>query len=271
MSTGLASSLRPLGVFTPSCRSVRFEGAACPRARFQNRLHWVRPSCHRRIACTGVLVVVVEVHTGLFGWDDPVDNDDPSGLLVVIYTKLGHELNVYTGKIGGKVIYLDTCRGFINQISALPDYSITDIDFIGHGNPNVQGVSNDNTPKEAIWQFSDGKVYLDGASINQTPKLLADVLSKKMVRGSTINLEGCSVAAKNVFYPNLPNICQAVSTILPDVYVTGSTFTTYGDQTPEGHSHRPFTMRTYYSSSTISIAVQPSFEIDVNTPTVFSY
>jgi hypothetical protein len=78
VSTGLASSLRPLGGFTPSCRSVRPAGTACARTRF-HRPHWVRPSCQQKTAYTVVLVVVVEIRTGLFGADDPVDGSDPSG------------------------------------------------------------------------------------------------------------------------------------------------------------------------------------------------
>jgi hypothetical protein len=95
VSTGLASSLRPLGGFTPSCRSVRPAGTACARTRFP-RPHWVRPSCHQKTAYTGVLVVVVEIRTGLFCNCDPGNRVDPTGCwsMVEILVTIGIILNI---------------------------------------------------------------------------------------------------------------------------------------------------------------------------------
>jgi len=211
------------------------------------------------------------LHKYLYCQNNPVNYADPSGLLVVIYTTLGSTVNVYTGRTGGMIIEVWTCKQFIDQINALPSGTIREIDFIGHGAPTVQGISDDKHPKEGIWLQQDGIVRIAGDSTHWVEVPLGDVLRGKIVTGATITLQGCSTAARNQFYPNLPNICQAVSELLPGTFVSGSTFTTHGPEiaTERGQSHMWFTERTYHTSPYVSIAVPPTLDIQVNTPTLF--
>jgi len=200
------------------------------------------------------------VHKYLYCQGNPVDNCDPSGLLAVIYTTIGKQLNVLTGKTTGRIIYVGTAKGLINQFKALPNGSIREIDFIGHGNPCVQSIDNSDQSKETISVmpvFGDWKPRISGNSIHNVPVLLADVLNGKMVAGGTILLEGCQVAGKNLYDANAPNICQAVSIAIPNVSVSGSTWPTYkiGDyESPEGHEAWWGSMRTYRSSPTVTIS-----------------
>jgi hypothetical protein len=182
---------------------------------------------------------------------------DPFGLLVTITTTSGTQ------------IYVWTSRQFIDALNAQPNGTISEINFIGHGNSAVEGISDDNTVHEALWLFQDGVPRISGPSIQNTAVPLANVLKNKMAPGSTINLEGCHTGAKNSFAPGQPNISEAVSQVVPGVTVTGSSMTTYGDQTPEGHFHWPFSLNTYVTSPTTSVSVPPSFNTQKNTPTVF--
>jgi RHS repeat-associated protein len=200
----------------------------------------------------------LSLHKYLYCQADPVDNTDSSGQFVAIYTTIGHSLNVLTGKTTGRIIYVQTAKGFINQIKALPDGSIKEIDFIGHGNSCVQGISADPAPKEGISitpMYSDWKPRILGDSIHNVPVLLADVLNGKMVTDGVILLEGCHVAAVNYYDASAPNICQAVSIAVLNAYVSGSTKTTYGpNDSPEGHDAWWGSMRTYHSSPTVTIS-----------------
>ena len=156
---------------------------------------------------------------------------------------------------------------FINQLKGLPDGSIREIDFIGHGNSCVQGISNDRAPKEGLSvmpMFGDWKPRINGESIHNTPVLLADVLNGKMAAGGAILLEGCHVAAPNYYNASAPNICQAVSIAIPNVSVSGSTLTTYGDQTPEGHDAWLGSIRTYNTSTSVTISVPLTLDVMQN-------
>jgi RHS repeat-associated protein len=187
--------------------------------------------------------------------NNPINAIDPLGLLVIITTTQGNVINVWTA------------QQFINQVQAQPDGTISDINFVGHGNSVVQGISDDNTPVEGLSLFW-GDPELDGPSINNNPVPLADVLNGKMAPYGRINLGGCQTAAKN---GSSPNLAQAVSDAIPGVYVTGSTMTTYMDNPPDeyGNTPTPFTVNTYYTSPNISVNVSPSFNIQQNTPTIF--
>ena len=201
----------------------------------------------------------LSLHKYLYVGDNPVNCSDPSGMLVAITTTIGYQLDVFTGKTGGKVIYVGTAKGFINKIKSLPDASISAINFIGHGNPEVQGISDDNTPKEAIRLFANGFVFVTGDSINNIalPILLSDVLHGKMATGATINLDGCQTASPNFINPKLPNICQAISSVIPNVYVTGSTATTYitTPPSPLGNTHEPLTQRGYTGGQSVGLGM----------------
>jgi hypothetical protein len=212
----------------------------------------------------------LSLHKYLYCHDNPVNGTDPSGLLVVIRTRVGRELNVITGKTGEKEVHVRTGKEFVDYIRGLPDRTIVSIDFIGHGNPQVQGISDKDDAVEAIRLFQDGKVWITGPSLEGKSVLLKNVLEKKVVLRATINLQGCSTSAKNSD-ANMPNICQAVSQVVPDAFVTGSTFTTYSfseDQTPRGHYCIPFTERTYYKFSTVKVTTGSTSDVRVNTPTV---
>jgi len=83
MRTGLASSLKPLGAFLLAvllCAGLaQRSGAITASASAWSPATSSAVSVAEKTAYRGVLVVVVEPRTGLFGADDPVDNTDPSG------------------------------------------------------------------------------------------------------------------------------------------------------------------------------------------------
>jgi hypothetical protein len=201
----------------------------------------------------------LSLHKYLYCEANPINCSDPSGMLVAITTTLGFQLDVFTGKSGGKVIYVATAKGFINQINSLPSGSISGINFIGHGNPEVQGISDDNAPKEAIRLYANGFVYVTGDSIKNVvnPIFLSDVLRNKMATRATINLDGCQTASPNFIDPKSPNICQAISSAIPNVFVTGSTSTTYGPtpSSPFGNTHSLFSQREYANGQSVALGL----------------
>jgi RHS repeat-associated protein len=175
-----------------------------------------------------------------FVGNDPINGVDPFGLLVVITTTQG------------STIYVDTAKGFINQVQAQPNGTISFINFIGHGNPNVEGISDDNTPVEGL-RLINGVPYLNGPSVgNYTYVPIGDVLANKMPPNGHINLDGCHTAGVNMLDSSQPNLSQALSGVVPNVPVTGSIYTTYGPQTPDGHSHWPGSINTYINGGIVS-------------------
>jgi hypothetical protein len=196
----------------------------------------------------------------LYGYvcNNPVNYIDPLGLLVVITTTSGTIINVWTA------------QQFINQVQAQPNGTISSINFVGHANSMVQGISDDNTPQEGLW-LQHGVPVLNGASTGNNNVAAGDVLNGKMSPNGNINLDGCHAAAQNSSDPSQPNLPQTLSQTVPGVFVTGSTWTTYGSDpsSPNGNTHVPFTVNTYFTSTTVSANVSPSFNIQQNTPTIF--
>jgi RHS repeat-associated protein len=174
--------------------------------------------------------------------NNPVNWIDPLGLLVVITTTQGNVISVWTA------------QQFINQVQAQPDGTISDINFVGHGSSEVQGISDDNTPIEGL-SLQNGVPVLNGPSTGNNNVPIEDVLKGKMSPNGHINLDGCSTAAKNTRNPGQPNLPQALSGVVSGVSVTGSTKTTYGsDPEPQGgHTHYPFTINTYVNGQDVNV------------------
>ena len=175
----------------------------------------------------------------------------------------------------GSVSYVWTANQFINAVSAQPDNSISEINFVGHGNPGVQGISDDPSVTEALELDPNGNPDLYGPSIDNNPVPLADVLKNKMAKGGKINLGGCQTGAKNPRDPDKPNIAQAVSQAVPGVDVTANAWTTVADIPPDEYGSRPkyyepFTSRSYYTTPfSTSGNVPPSVNIQYNTPSIY--
>ena len=207
----------------------------------------------------------LSLHKYLYCEADPVNGVDPSGFNVEIHTTIGSEFNVLTGRTSGQVFSVLTCKAFINQVQALPNGCISFIGFYGHGGYASQGISDDVNETESILLYRGGQVAFDGPSLNQQKILLVSVLAGKMAPGASILLGGCSTAAANATYPNMPNICGAISLVMPGVTVSGSWFTTTDtpNMNPLEHSSYTVTRRYYNTSPYISIAI-PSMNINEN-------
>ena len=188
--------------------------------------------------------------------NEPINDVDPLGLLVVITSTSGNVGNVWT------------VQQFINQVQAQPNGTISDINFVGHANSMVQGISDDNTVVEALW-LQNGVPVLNGVSTRNSNVLIENLLKYKMVHGGHINLDGCHAAGPNMQNPNQPNLPEALSRVLPGIYITGSTWSTLMSNPPDqnGNTHMPFTVNTYYTSPTAN-ALAP-LNTRQNSPTIF--
>ena len=157
----------------------------------------------------------------LYGYvgNNPVNRIDPWGLLGITSTN------------GGTTIYVSTVKQFINQVGAQPNGTISSIDLTGHANPTTQGISDDEQASESLELYFGKTPYLTGDSINGKSVMLQNVLINKMAQNGKINLQGCNAAGKK---PDSPyNLPQAISSVLSNVLVSGSSLstaplTTYG-------------------------------------------
>jgi len=69
--------------------------------------------------------------------NNPVNWNDPLGCLLYHYD-------------AGKCYKCLDCPTVYHQVQAQPDGTISDINFVGHGSSEVQGISDDNTPIEGL-------------------------------------------------------------------------------------------------------------------------
>jgi RHS repeat-associated protein len=194
--------------------------------------------------------------------NNPVNNIDPFGLLVTITTTSGNQIDVWTS------------QQFINQVSAQPNGTISDINFVGHGASTVQGISDDNTPSEGLW-WNNGIPAVGGKSTGNMPIPIADLLRDKMAKNGHINLGGCGVGAKNRLDPSKPNLAETLSQAVPGVDVTANAWTMMMNNPPDetGSSPKyfnPFSGRSYYTTPfSISGSSPPSFNVQYNTPSIY--
>ncbi len=196
--------------------------------------------------------------------NNPVNYVDPLGLLVVIKTKDGTTISVWTAE------------QFINQVQAQPDGAIAHINFVGHGDPESQGLSEYSDTKESLMmtQNSPWNPMLNGPSIKNTFIPIKDVLKSKMMGNGTINLDGCGVGGKNKNHPGQPNLPSALSGVMPGVYITASTLSTgnigpKNTQSHFGHVHWPFSIKTYFTSPNGLANVSAPFNIKHNAPAMY--
>lgn len=164
--------------------------------------------------------------------NDPVNYVDPLGLLGIITTT------------AGTTIYVSTVQQFINQVGAQPNGTIASINLTGHASPTSQGISDDPQAKEDLELMLGKYPMLTGDSINGKSTPLKDVLKNKMAPNGKINLDGCNAGGKNPDGPN--NLPQAISSVVPDVSVSGSALSTFGPSGDSyGNTHIPGSINTY--------------------------
>ena len=90
MRTAWASSLKPLGACLLAvmlCAGLALPAhALTSNTRFTSAVPVTKETAYR-----GVFEGGAEAHTGLFGWDNPVDNTDPTGLYTQQFGYLAHD------------------------------------------------------------------------------------------------------------------------------------------------------------------------------------
>jgi len=172
-----------------------------------------------------------------FVGNNPVNFADPFGLMGIISTT------------DGSIAYVSTAQQFINVVGALPDGTIASIDFTGHTDPTSQGISDDSQTKESLELLLGKYPMITGPSIGGKSVPIGDVLKNKMAPKGKINLGGCNAGKKNPDKKpdgsDLPNLPQAISSVVPDVPVSGSALHTFGGTPSYGNWPIPFTVNTY--------------------------
>lgn len=144
---------------------------------------------------------------------DPVSNVDPSGYMTTIRTKQGG------------VYHVRTAKDFVETIRKLPRQSIKMISIYGHADSNGQFL--DMGTQDGVFRDSKGGVNVGGGT-DGLSESLGDILPDKMVPGGEIHLGGCYTALeKTKDHPTDENVARAVSRVVPNVKVRGSSEKTY--------------------------------------------
>lgn len=130
--------------------------------------------------------------------------------------------NTYTAIAHDNIGRLSTNSVTVNVLSGGSDYT-----YDSNGNLT----SDDAQASEDVELMLGKYPMLTGNSIKGKSIPLKDVLKNKMAPNGKINLEGCNAAGKN---PDSPmNLPQAISSVVPNVPVSGSTLSTFGPRLVE--------------------------------------
>jgi uncharacterized protein RhaS with RHS repeats len=131
---------------------------------------------------------------------DPINWIDPLGLadVTVNYTVGGENRSLYMFNMWGNDV--------ADAIKSLPDNSISNITFFGHGNMNSIDV-RDNEDALARTERG-GNVYLGENNF-------ADLISPKLAPDASIYLDGCNTARWDM------SIASDISRLLPNATVRG--------------------------------------------------